>query len=46
MGCESFDVFRFDFGPLLQGHMRVAKVKKSYNSLIIAHRFLRCEINP
>ena len=24
MGWESSDVFRFDFGPLLQGQMRIA----------------------
>ena len=27
MGCESSDVVRFDLGPLLQGQMRVAKLK-------------------
>ena len=35
MGCESSDVVRFDLGPLLQGQMRVAKVKSAFNSLII-----------
>ena len=25
MCCESFDVVRFDLGPLLQGQMRIAK---------------------
>ena len=34
MGCESFDVVRFDLGPLLQGQMRVAKLKSAFNSLI------------
>ena len=33
MGCESFDVVRFDLGPLLQGQMRVAKLKSAYNLL-------------
>ena len=35
MGCESFDVVRFDLGLLLQGQMRVAKLKSAYNLLII-----------
>ena len=35
MGWESFDVVRFDLGPLLQGQTRIAKVKSAYNSLII-----------
>ena len=35
MGCESFDVVRFDLGPLLQGQMRVAKFKSAFNLLII-----------
>ena len=35
MGWESFDVVRFDLGPLLQGHMRIAKRKSAYNSIII-----------
>ena len=35
MGWESFDVFRFDLGPLLQGQMRIAKVKSAYDSLIL-----------
>ena len=40
MCCESFDVVRFDLGPLLQGHMRIAKVKSAYTSLIIGPRDL------
>ena len=40
MGCESSDVVRFDLGPLLQGQMRIAKVKSAYNSLIIDPRGL------
>ena len=45
MGCESFDVVRFDFGPLLQGQRRIAKLKSAYNSLIIGHRGLQWETN-
>ena len=45
MGCESFDVVRFDLGPLLQGQMRIAKLKSAYNSLIIGPRGLECETN-
>ena len=43
MGWESFDVVRFDFGPLLQGDTRVAKLKSAYNLLIIGPRGLQCE---
>ena len=35
MGWESFDVVRFDLGPLLQGRPRITKPKSAYNSLII-----------
>ena len=45
MGWESFDVIRFDLGPLLQGQMRIAKLKSAYNSLIIGLRGLQCETN-
>ena len=45
MCCESFDVVRFDLGPLLQGQMRIAKFKSAYNSLIIGPRGLQCETN-
>ena len=41
MGCESFGVVRFNLGPLLQGQMRIAKLKSAYNSLIIGHTGLR-----
>ena len=34
MGCESFYVVRFDLGPLLQGQMRVAKLKSAYSLLL------------
>ena len=40
MGSESFGVFRFDLGPLLQGHMRIAKVKSIYNLLFIGPKGL------
>ena len=40
MGCESFDVVRFD---LLQGQTMIAKLKSAYNSLIIPPRGLQCE---
>ena len=42
MGWESFDVVRFDLGPLLQGQT-IAKVKSAYISLIIGPRGLQCE---
>ena len=38
MSWESFGVFRFDLGPLLQGQTRIAKLKSAYNSLIIGPR--------
>ena len=31
MGWESFDVVRFDLGPLLQGQTRTAKLKRVNN---------------
>ena len=40
MGWDSFGVVGFDLGPLLQGQMRIAKVKSAYNSLIICPRGL------
>ena len=45
MCWESFDVFRFDLGPLLLGQMRIAQLKSAYNSLIIGPRGLQCETN-
>ena len=45
MGWGSSDVVRFDFGPLLQGQMRTAKLKSAYNALIKGHRALQCETN-
>ena len=38
VGWESFDVLKFDLGPLLQGQTRIAKLKSAYNSLIIGPR--------
>ena len=35
MGWESFGVVTFDLGPLLQGHMRIGKLKSAYNSLLL-----------
>ena len=43
MDWESFDVVRFDLGPLLQGLTRIPKLKSAYNSLIIDPRGLQCE---
>ena len=40
MGWESFDMVRFDLGPLVQGQKRIAKLKCAYNSLIIGPRGL------
>ena len=35
MGWDSLGVVRFDLGLLLQGQLRIAKLKFAYNSLII-----------
>ena len=40
MGWESVNMVRFDLGTLLQGQMRIAKLKSAYNSLIIGPRGL------
>ena len=40
MGWESCGVVRFDLGLLLQGEVRIAKLKSAYNSLIIGPRGL------
>ena len=45
MGCESFDVVGFNLWHLLQGQMRVAKLKGGYNSLIIVPRSLQGTTN-
>ena len=43
MGWKSSDVVIFDLGPLLEGQMRIAKLKSVFNSLIIGPRGLQCE---
>ena len=40
MSWEFFGVVGFHLGPLLQGQMRIAKLKSAYNSLIIGPRGL------
>ena len=35
MGWESFDMVRFDLGPLLQGQMRIAKLKMLRTHLLL-----------
>ena len=45
MGWESFGVVGFDLRPLLQGQMRIAKLKSAYNSLIIGPRGLGWQTN-
>ena len=40
MGWESSAVVRFDFGPHLQGQMRIAIPKSAYNWLITGPRGL------
>ena len=48
MGCESFDVVRFDLWCLLQGQTRAAKIKSAANLLIIgargSHVIVYCDI--
>ena len=39
MGWESFDVNRFDLGPVLQGQARIAKLK-----VLITHSLLVIEV--
>ena len=41
MGWKSSDVVRLDLGPLLEGQMRIAKLKSAYNSLIVGPRGLQ-----
>ena len=43
MGCESFDVIKFDLGALLQGQTRIAKLISACNLLISGPRGLQCE---
>ena len=40
MSWEPSGVVGFDLDPLLQGQMRIAKVKSAYNSLIFGFRGL------
>ena len=40
MVWESSGVVRFDPAPLLQGQMRIAKLKSAYNTFIIGPRGL------
>ena len=40
MNWESSDMVGFDLEPLLQGQMRIAKVKSAYYLLIIGSRRL------
>ena len=40
MGWESSGVVGFNLGPLLQGQMRIAKLKSAYNLLVISRRSL------
>ena len=40
MGWKSFGVVAFDLGPLLQGQTRIAKLKSTYNLLIVGPRGL------
>ena len=35
----------FDIGPILQGQMRIAKLKSAYNLFVINPRGLQCETN-
>ena len=37
---ESSGVVGFNLGPILQGQTRIAKLKSTYNSLIIGRRAL------
>ena len=45
MGWESVNMVRFDLGTLLQGQMRIAKLKSAYSSLIIGPRGLEWKTN-
>ena len=40
MGWESFDVVRFDIGPLIQVQTRIAKSKSGYKLLFLGPRGL------
>ena len=44
MDCESFDVVRLHLGPLLQGQIRVAKLKSAFSLLINEKCFLSSKL--
>ena len=44
MGWESFDVVRFDLGPLLQGQTRIAKLKVLITRLLSVLEV--CNVKP
>ena len=44
MGCESFDVVKFDLGPLLQGQMRIGNLKVLITHLILIIEV--CNVKP
>ena len=39
MGCKSFDVLKFDLEPLVQGQMRIAKLKMLITLLLLILEF-------
>ena len=43
MSWKSYDVVKFDLGPLLQGQTGIAKLKSAYNPLIIGFRVWGCK---
>ena len=45
MSWEYSDVVRFDFGPLLHGQTRIAKIKSAYNWLMLGPRGLQFDTN-
>ena len=44
MGGQSFDGVRFDLGPLLQGQMRIAKLKMLITRLLLVLEV--CNVKP
>ena len=45
MERESSDVFRYYPRSLLQGQMRIDRLKSAYNLLIIGTTGLQCQVN-
>ena len=45
MGWELCGVVGFDLVPILQGQIRIVKLKSACNSIIIGPTALQCEIN-